>query len=141
MKRKEGRKNWIKMIVILLALFILIQLLLLVVVLSVSVGTASYLANTFLVPPLRGMVKDRIIMTGESYVFGTYYYQEGGEKESLRWRIIECQSDTLVLITEDIIDIVSYHRNDPTDSVVLWSESDLRTWLNTDFFLTAFSEA
>lgn len=78
---------------------------------------------------------------GDIIYFGNYEQDNrtANGKEEIEWRVLEKDTDGNVLIVSRYaLDCRRYH-----DSVaqVTWEESDLRHWLNSDFYSTAFTNA
>jgi hypothetical protein len=63
--------------------------------------------------------------TGETLTFGAYV-----------WRVIDKNDNMTLIITDEVIEFRPYH--DVFDFVT-WEQSDLRTWLNGEFYMS-FSE-
>ena len=70
--------------------------------------------------------------TGATIVSGTVYYFK---VEPIKWRILEDDDGTATILCEMIIDA---HRFD--DNSNNYKESEIRAWLNDNFYQTAFSE-
>lgn len=54
----------------------------------------------------------------------------------IRWQILEISGGKALVISEDILEIVRF---DSFSRKKTWAESDIRTWLNGDFYNSAFS--
>ena len=63
--------------------------------------------------------------------FGVY------KGEPIKWRVLKQDEETLLLITDRIIDAIPYNINEKVETT--WEKSSLRKWLNNDFFNSAFS--
>ena len=81
---------------------------------------------------------DNDVEKDETVKFGTWYLYDktGTEKDRLRWHIIKKDKNKALLISEDIIDIRHFHNE---SGYVAWSNSDLRKWLNEEFYNNAFT--
>ena len=67
----------------------------------------------------------------------TEYYR----MEPIRWRIMECNEETVMLWSDCIIDAKAYDDfNLESGGTLSWSDSELRAWLNEEFYEQAFSE-
>lgn len=55
----------------------------------------------------------------------------------IKWRVLDIRDGKALLITEEGIDAKPYH-NSYTN--ITWADCTLRTWLNSDFYNSAFSE-
>lgn len=60
-------------------------------------------------------------------------------KESIEWVVLEEEGDKVLVVSRYALDGREYHNAD-TEDVVTWENSDIRKWLNEDFFNEAFSE-
>lgn len=81
---------------------------------------------------------ERYCLPGDTFVFGSFD-QDGKERngaEPIEWTVLDNQGGCLLLITKDALANLPY-RADGGEAV--WEESTLRTWLNSDFYETAFS--
>lgn len=71
---------------------------------------------------------------------GDYFGEENSYRyfkwEQIEWRILEKDRDTLLLMADKGLDCQRYHNQ---DSNVTWRNSWLRSWLNANFYRTAFS--
>lgn len=68
--------------------------------------------------------------------FGIYPKGEGGEKELMRWMVLDRRDDELLLLSLMVIDAKRYHNN---MAKITWEKCDLRKWLNKEFLKQAFS--
>ena len=82
---------------------------------------------------------------GEIVEFGNYEQDENddNEKEPIKWIVLDSQDDNRLLLSVYVLERLMY--NDPNSTtndikVSWWEDSSLRTWLNKDFFETAFTE-
>ena len=80
---------------------------------------------------------DDSVSDGRTIYFGSYPWSETGEEKPIRWRILAIEDDKALLITEQIIDAMSYSTEDDTFT---WDGSGVRRFLNTDFFNSAFED-
>lgn len=72
----------------------------------------------------------------EIITFGTYpQTAEGTDKTLIKWRVLQNTGNELFLLSENILDCKQYHSEDVG---ITWNDSDLRKWLNTEFYNTAF---
>ena len=82
---------------------------------------------------------------GDTVNFGKYYKYDKEILDPLEWIIIDKndETQTALLITKEIIDFKRYY-NDvffiDYKEYMNWGKSDIRKWLNDDFYNTAFSE-
>lgn len=79
---------------------------------------------------------------GDYVVFGKY--EQDGNKlngaESIEWEVLEVDGNRALLISRYVLDCQRYNEYTGTKAVT-WETSDLRRWLNKDFYKTAFSES
>ena len=68
----------------------------------------------------------------ESYVASSYQVGSIIEFSGIDWRVLDVQSDRILIITEDILMTRSFHP--VVHQHVTWSDSDLRHYLNNNFF-------
>lgn len=76
----------------------------------------------------------------ETVKFGSWYLYDktGKTKDKLRWHILKKDKNCALLITEDIIDVRPFHNQNED---INWSTSDLRKWLNDEFYNEAFTDS
>ncbi len=77
---------------------------------------------------------------GDIIRFGTYEQDNvlDNGKEQIEWLVLAKEGNYLVVISNKILDRRAYH----TDEVkITWENCELRKWLNSDFYNTAFTEA
>ena len=102
---------------------------LLILVFAVSISTV--LAETPITQPF-----DTI---GGIVTFGRYE-QDGNEEngpEEIEWIVLDVKDGKSLLISRYALDTVPYH----TDNInITWEKCFLRSWLNSDFLQTAFSD-
>ncbi len=79
----------------------------------------------------------RGIGVGDIVEFGRYPQGIGGEIQPLRWRVLEVQDETVLLLTEKCIELLPY--NDECVPIT-WETCTLRSWMNGDFIRKAFSK-
>ncbi|MFC4306355.1 DUF6273 domain-containing protein [Cohnella boryungensis] len=76
---------------------------------------------------------------GEVVTFGAYpQTADGTDRTPIKWRVLQNSDRGLFMLSEYILDCKRYHR-DFTD--ITWHGSDLRAWLNNEFYHTAFTES
>ena len=86
--------------------------------------------------------KDRIrigsVKVGDTVSFGVYEQDSNTENgmEPIEWTVLNKSGNELFLISRYILDARSY---DNSDKDVIWEKSSLRSWLNDEFYSTAFS--
>jgi RNA polymerase sigma factor (sigma-70 family) len=81
------------------------------------------------------------------YVFGSYE-QDGNEAngpEPIEWEILDQNENGTLLVSRYVLDCVQYNTDDTCqynnpDTYVTWETCSLRSWMNDDFYNTAFSD-
>lgn len=78
------------------------------------------------------------LKAGDVVYFGTYEQDnnQSNGAERLKWRVLDVNDGKALLITSHIIDIGQF--NDKSGNIT-WEDSNLRSWLNTVFYNTAFT--
>lgn len=79
-----------------------------------------------------------LIYSGTKYrrfksIYGLHYYKYS----SIKWVVLYSNDYEMYIVSERVLDCKKY--NDTNDNVT-WSNCTLRTWLNSTFYNTAFSE-
>lgn len=82
-------------------------------------------------------VKDSYI--GKNIVFGTYKQGGAGEVQNINWTVLDYNESagTALLISRDVLDFQMYYGT-LDNTPVTWENSELRSWLNNDFYNQAF---
>ena len=70
--------------------------------------------------------------------FGKYRQGDDDKEEPIVWQVLKEEDDRMLIITKDCIEKRRLFKDAPEYS---WKTSDLRSWLNTTFLFTAFTEA
>lgn len=75
-------------------------------------------------------------------IFGKYYHFNEGKKEPISWLVIKETEEKMLLLSEKCIDVFSFYnvQNTYGQECFTWFNSDLRYWLNNEFYNVAFSE-
>ncbi len=75
---------------------------------------------------------------GDIVTFGKYYTDIHHNTSPLEWRVLDIDRSEgrALLITEQVIDARDF---DCSPGNAAWEQSDLRKWLNTDFYCKVFS--
>ena len=63
--------------------------------------------------------------------------------DPIKWRVLWVDGDDAFLLADKNLDMMQYHHSDGDstgDTTINWSTCTLRTWLNEDFYNTAFNE-
>ena len=77
---------------------------------------------------------------GDTVTIGSYEQDNNTEngKEPLEWIVLDVQGDKAMLLTKYCIDQVVFY---PQHVPMYWGKSDLRAWMNGDFFKETFTPA
>lgn len=74
----------------------------------------------------------------KTVLFGNYYKDKSeNEKKPVEWLVLDEQDGYTLLMTKDIVDSKGWVNNGRND--ITWAQTDLRQWLNNDFYNAAFS--
>lgn len=78
------------------------------------------------------------VRAGDTIPIGVYESDgnTANGKETLYWEVLAVDGDKALVITEDVIDAMSFSKSD-----VPWNESMIRQWLNSTFIEQAFSSS
>ena len=75
---------------------------------------------------------------GDFVYFGSYEQNDKDDgTEPIKWKVIDRDDDYLLLFSVYTLDYQRYHE---IQDRTTWADSDIRQWLNEDFFEEAFSE-
>ncbi|MFF2907903.1 DUF6273 domain-containing protein [Paenibacillus sp. NPDC057934] len=76
---------------------------------------------------------------GEIITFGTYPQMlHDTDKTPIKWRVLQNSGRDLFVLSEYILDCKRYHDENVN---ITWHDSDLRRWLNEEFYHAAFNDA
>ena len=75
---------------------------------------------------------------GDIVQMGTYEQDGDAETEDpICWDVLDKDGDAVLLISHDVI---AYQRFSNSRKCVIWEDSEIRTWLNQEFYAEAFDE-
>lgn len=75
---------------------------------------------------------------GDIVQMGTYEQDGDAETEDpICWDVLDKDGDAVLLISHDVI---VYQRFSDSRKCVIWEDSEIRTWLNQEFYAEAFDE-
>ena len=75
---------------------------------------------------------------GDIVQMGTYEQDGDAETEDpICWDVLDKDGDAMLLISHDVI---AYQRFSDSFKCVIWEDSEIRTWLNQEFYAEAFDE-
>ena len=76
---------------------------------------------------------------GDIVQMGTYEQDGDAETEDpICWDVLDKDGDAVLLISHDVI---AYQRFSDSRKCVIWEDSEIRSWLNQEFYEEAFDEA
>lgn len=86
-----------------------------------------------------GLGKYGDVKVGDTVKLGTYEQDNMTENgaEEIEWYVIDKNGDEVLLLSKYCLDAKPYNED---VTFVYWSSSDLRKWLNDDFYYTAFNK-
>lgn len=71
--------------------------------------------------------------------FGEYAQSDatGVVKDPINWRLLDIQGTKAVIVSDTVLDNLKFNNSQTDDQI--WGTSNLRNWLNSSFYNTAFS--
>ena len=122
-----------------------------------KVERTSVLADSGVAGRVRNPRRPADVTTWDCVYFGHYKNEKNGHSvehyegdffpEPIKWRVLEKKDGELLLMTDQSIESIQYNQdvektNPETGALDLtWANSDLRAWLNDDFYNEAFNTA
>jgi len=81
---------------------------------------------------------DNSYIVGDTFTFGTYEQDNDRSNgaEEIEWRVLRVDDDAILALSEKCLDRKIFN---PKTSRIYWADCTLRSWLNDDFYNTAFS--
>ncbi len=75
---------------------------------------------------------------GDTVIFGTYEQDNvtSNGAEAIEWYVLDRKGDELLLLSKYCLDAQPYHVE---QKYITWKDCTLRSWLNSEFYNTAFS--
>ncbi len=106
-------------------------------IMIVSVVACTVLAVCFLTNPEK---KAELPKPGDIITFGTYEQDNVSENgaEPIEWIVVDVFDGTATLLSKYGLDAKPYH--EVGTKGIYWADCSLRSWLNSEFFSSAFSE-
>lgn len=83
------------------------------------------------------------IQEGDILLFGKYPKEEKGELLPIEWEVLRIEDGKFFLLSVYGLDVRQFDSHWPmpfTDERITWLDSDLRAWLNGEFWNTAFQK-
>ena len=74
---------------------------------------------------------------GETIEFGNYPQEEDGTEKPIEWIVMKNEGNQVLLLSKYVLDAKPY--NEELEAVT-WETSDIRQWLNNEFYTTAFNK-
>ena len=75
---------------------------------------------------------------GETIEFGDYPQEEDGTEKPIEWIVMKNEGNQVLLLSKYVLDAKPY--NEGWENVT-WQTSDIRQWLNNEFYTTAFNKS
>lgn len=91
-------------------------------------------------PETEPIETEPVSQVGDTILFGTYEQDNDLENgpEPIEWTILDEDETGYLLISTYVLDYAYYHSS---GDVTLWPDSDIRAWLNGDFYNDNFTDA
>ena len=74
---------------------------------------------------------------GETIEFGNYPQDKDGTEKPIKWIVMKNEGNQVLLLSKYVLDAKPY-KEELED--VTWETSDIRQWLNNEFYTTAFNK-
>lgn len=74
---------------------------------------------------------------GETIEFGNYPQDKDGTEKPIEWIVMKNEGNQVLLLSKYVLDAKPY--NEEFEKVT-WETSDIRKWLNNEFYTTAFNK-
>ena len=75
---------------------------------------------------------------GETIEFGNYPQDKDGTEKPIEWIVMKNEGNQVLLLSKYVLDTKPYNKE---SKAVTWETSDIRQWLNNEFYTTAFNKA
>ena len=75
---------------------------------------------------------------GETIEFGNYPQDKDGTEKPIEWIVMKKEGNQVLLLSKYVLDAKPYNEG---WGDVTWETSDIRQWLNNEFYTTAFNKA
>ena len=79
----------------------------------------------------------RGVRTGQYITFGSYRQGSTSKKTPVEWQVLAVEDDRMLVLSRYCLEAVTYH--DKGAKPMTWERSDIREYLNDDFYNAAFS--
>ena len=74
---------------------------------------------------------------GETIEFGNYPQDKDGTEKPIEWIVMKNEGNQVLLLSKYVLDAKPYNKE---LKAVTWETSDIRQWLNNEFYTTAFNK-
>ena len=78
---------------------------------------------------------------GETIEFGNYPQDKDGTEKPIEWIVMKKEGNQVLLLSKYVLDAKPYNIYNKELEDVTWETSDIRQWLNNEFYTTAFNKA
>ena len=75
---------------------------------------------------------------GETIEFGNYPQDKDGTEKPIEWIVMKNEGNQILFLSKYVLDAKPYNKE---LKAVTWETSDIRQWLNNEFYTTAFNKA
>ena len=75
---------------------------------------------------------------GKTIEFGNYPQDKDGTEKPIEWIVMKKEGNQILLLSKYVLDAKPYNKEWED---VTWETSDIRQWLNNEFYTTAFNKA
>lgn len=78
---------------------------------------------------------------GDSFQFGSYPQDKdmSAVKKPIEWIVLEKKDNKILVLSKYVLDSKEFQESFFNDQNVTWKDSDIRQWLNNDFYKEAFT--
>ena len=82
------------------------------------------------------------LTVGDSVFFGTYEQDNNLENgtEDIEWEVVDIKDNSALIYSKKILDIANFHNSMVDSDTFCWGQSDLRNWMNLEFYGKAFND-
>lgn len=103
---------------------------------GVLTGGGIFVWNILKPAPVNPIINATV---GSVFTYGKYEQDNnlGNGAEDIEWRVLDRQNDKLFVISKYALDCIEYNKDKNPNS---WKDTDLRRWLNSDFYKKAFTK-
>ena len=82
-------------------------------------------------------VVEKQYKVGDTVSFGRYPQDKDGGVKPIEWTVMKKEENKVLLLSKYVLDERPYNKK---FEEVTWETSDIRRWLNSDFYITAFND-